>query len=193
MRPAFCRGGQGGVAVGDGLAAAVVDHLHRLDLPQWNPRFLADRTGGENGAAQFVDDAGDLAECFFDANYHWDASDEAAIAVREKFAEAFDEEMRTAAVLSYQATYIIADAIERAGSTDPVAVRDALSETSYEDHILPYDGAIEFDETGETIIASPVVMQVQDGSIVQVYPAALQETDEEGNPTEPIFCTSWGS
>lgn len=142
---------------------------------------------------QFVDDAGDLAECFFDANYHWDASDEAAIEVREKFAELYEEEMRTAAVLSYQATYIIADAIERAGSTDPVAVRDALSETSYEDHILPYDGAIEFDETGETIIASPVVMQVQDGSIVQVYPEALQETDEEGNPTEPIFCTSWGS
>jgi branched-chain amino acid transport system substrate-binding protein len=132
-----------------------------------------------------VTDAGDLAECFLDANYHWDASSESAEAVREAFMEEFGEEMRTSAVLSYQSVYIIADAIERAGSTDPADVRDALAETNYEDHILPYEGAIQFDEAGETVVAAPVMMQVQDGVINQVWPPDLAQS-------EPTLCTSWG-
>jgi branched-chain amino acid transport system substrate-binding protein len=134
---------------------------------------------------QFVADAGDLAECFYDTNYHWDASDPAAAAVRDSFQEEYGEEMRTSAVLAYQAMYIIADAVERAGSTDPAAIRDALAETNYADHILPYSGAISFDETGETVVAAPVVMQVQDGAVSQVWPTDLAES-------EPIFpCVSW--
>jgi branched-chain amino acid transport system substrate-binding protein len=135
---------------------------------------------------QFVTDTGDLAECFYDSNYHWDASDPAAQEVRDKFEGIHGEEMRTSAVLAYQAMYIIADAVERSGSTDPAAIRDALAETNYADHILPYSGPISFDETGENMVAKPVVMQVQDGSIVQVWPTDLAES-------EPIFpCVSWG-
>jgi branched-chain amino acid transport system substrate-binding protein len=135
---------------------------------------------------QFVADAGDLAECFFDSNYHWDASDPAAQEVRDSFESIYGEEMRTSAVLAYQAAYIIADAIERAGSADPAAIRDALAETNYADHILPYSGPISFDDTGENNVASPVVMQVQDGAVVQVWPTDLAEA-------EPQFpCVSWG-
>jgi branched-chain amino acid transport system substrate-binding protein len=134
---------------------------------------------------QFVEDGGDLAECFMDTNYHWDASDEAAEEVRANFEAEFDEEMRTAAVLTYQAIYVIADAIERAESSDPADIRDALAETNLEDHILPYEGPIQFDETGETIVASPVMMQVQDGVINQVWPPDLAQS-------EPELCTSWG-
>ena len=91
-----------------------------------------------------------------------------------------------AAVLAYQAMYIIADAVERAGSTDPAAIRDALAETNYADHILPYSGPITFDDTGENEVAKPVVMQVQDGAVSQVWPTDLAES-------EPIFpCVSWG-
>jgi branched-chain amino acid transport system substrate-binding protein len=134
---------------------------------------------------QFVADAGDLAQCFYDSNYHWDASDPNAQDVRDKFEGAYGEEMRTSAVLAYQAMYIIADAVERAGSSDPAAIRDALAETDYADHILPYVGSIAFDDTGETTVASPVVMQVQDGQVVQVWPTDVAES-------EPIFpCVSW--
>jgi branched-chain amino acid transport system substrate-binding protein len=135
---------------------------------------------------QFVADAGDLAECFYDSNYHWDASDPAAQEVRDSFESIYGEEMRTSAVLAYQAAYIIADAIERAGSADPAAIRDALAETNYADHILPYSGPISFDDTGENNVASPVVMQVQDGAVVQVWPTDLAQA-------EPKFpCVSWG-
>lgn len=134
---------------------------------------------------QFVLDEGDLAECFFDSNYHWDASNEEALEIREKFEEEFEEPMRAGAVLSYQAVYVIADAIERAGSADPTAIRDALAETEYEDHILPFTAPIVFDETGENINSVPVMMQVQDGAILQVWPEDVAEG-------EPIMCTSWG-
>ncbi|MGD2078833.1 MAG: ABC transporter substrate-binding protein [Chloroflexota bacterium] len=141
---------------------------------------------GTYDVPQFVADAGDLAECFIDSNYHWDASDPAAQEVRDRFQELYGEEMRTSAVLAYQAMYIIANAVEQSGSADPAAIRDALAETNYADHILPYSGPITFDDTGETEVASPVVMQVQDGSIVQVWPTDLAEA-------EPIFpCVSWG-
>lgn len=134
----------------------------------------------------FVDDAGDLAECFLNANYHWDSANPAAEAVRSDFQDLFGEGMRTAAVLSYQSMYLIADAVERAGSADPAAIRDALADTNYADHLLPYDGPIQFDDTGETTVAKPVVMQVQDGAVVQVYPPSLAQSD-------PVFpCTSWG-
>ncbi len=133
---------------------------------------------------QFVEDAGDLAECFMDSNYHWDASNPKAIAVREKFQEKYGEPMRTSAVLAYQAMYIIADAIERAGSADPTAIRDALATTNYADHILPYPGPIQFDERGENVNARPVVMQVQNGQVVQVWPEAVAEA-------EPKICVSW--
>jgi len=82
--------------------------------------------------------------------------------------------------------YLIADAIARAGSSDPLAIRDALAESDYSEYLLPYLGNIQFDETGENVNARPVVMQVQDGEVLQVWPPDLAEAS-------PIFpCVSWG-
>ena len=135
---------------------------------------------------QFVTDAGDLAQCFFDSNFHWDAGNPDALAVREAYAAKFGEPMRTGAVFSYQAVYLIADAIERAGSSDPGAIRDALADSDYSEYLLPYPGNIKFDETGENVNARPVLMQVQDGAVVQVWPTDLAEAS-------PIYpCVSWG-
>ena len=135
---------------------------------------------------QFVADAGDLAQCFYDSNFHWDAGNADALAVRDTYAAQFGEPMRVAAVFSYQAVYVIADAIERAGSSDPAAIRDALADTDYSEYLLPYLGNIQFDETGENVNARPVVMQVQDGEVLQVWPTDLAEAS-------PVFpCVSWG-
>jgi len=164
----------------DGLLAA--RNAEEVGL---NVKLVFGVAQGTYSQPQFVTDAGDLAECFFDSNFHWDATNPKAEEVRQRFQEQYGEPMRTSAVLAYQAMYIIADAVERAGSGDPAAIRDALAETNYPDHILPYDGPIQFDETGETTVAKPVVMQVQDGDILQVWPTSLAQG-------EPRICTSWG-
>ena len=134
---------------------------------------------------QFVTDFGPSSQCFLDSNYHWDASNPEAVAVRETFEETYGEAMRTSAVMAYQAVYVVADAVARAGSADPVAIRDALAATDYAEHILPYAGPIQFDDTGENVNAVPVVMQVQDEAIYQVWPPDVAER-------LPIFpCVAW--
>lgn len=47
----------------------------------------------------------------------------------ENFEAAYGEEPELYATTYYGSIYIVADAIERAGSTDPAAIRDALAET----------------------------------------------------------------
>lgn len=140
---------------------------------------------------QFVEDAGDLSECFFDSNFHWDAANPAALEVRARYEEQFGEPMRVGAVFAYQAVYIIADAIERAGSADPADISAALRETNYEDHLLPYDGPIVFDETGENINANPVLMQVLDGEVRQVWPPSRAESVDDELLTPQIGCLAW--
>lgn len=163
---------------GDGLSIAQTMEDVALDT-----QFVMGVAQGTYDQDQFVEDAGELAECFFNTNYRWDNLNAGAIAAREAYMEMFGEPMTAADVLAYQAVYVIADAVMRAGSADPAAIQAALMETEYADHILPYDGPITFDG-GETPNAVPVVMQVQDGAVVQVWPEALAEA-------EPRFCTSW--
>lgn len=165
---------------GDGLTIAQNMEAVALDVP-----FVMGVAQGTYDQDLFIEDAGELAECFFNTNYRWDNLNEEALAARERYMERFDDPMTAADVLAWQATYIAADAIARAGSGDPAAVRDALEATEYEDHVLPYDGAITFEE-GEAPNAVPVVMQVQDGAVVQVWPEEIAEA-------EPRFCTAWGN
>lgn len=139
--------------------------------------------GVANGAydlPNFPADAGAAGEGLFDANYHFDAKSDEVREIRDRFEKKTGEEMRTAAVLSYQAVLLIADAMERAKSSDRLKVRDALRETLYENPLLAYPGPIEFDEKGENVNAEPILMQVQDGSVEQVLP-------EEFAQTEPVF------
>lgn len=126
---------------------------------------------------QFPEDVPDGSEYVLGSNYHWDATSDRVLQLREDFEAEFGEPMRTGAVFSYQAVELIADALERAGSADPVDVRDALSETSYDDPLLAFAGPIEFDERGENVNAIPIVMQVHDGVPRQVWPEQFAEVD----------------
>ncbi len=126
---------------------------------------------------QFVADFGADAELFFNSNYHFNSSDPKVAAVLERFEAEFNDAMDTEAMLAYQAIYVIADALERAGSADPADVRAALATTNITDHFMAFPGPITFDETGENVNAEPVLMQVVDGAVQQVYPLNLRETD----------------
>ncbi len=129
--------------------------------------------GVANGAFDldtFPEDAGRNGNYYLSSNYHYDATSDRVKELRNKFEEQTGESMRTAAVFSYQAVEVIADALERAGSSEPQELRDALAETSLETELFPFDGPIEFDEKGQNVNAQPIVMQVQGKEVVQVYP-----------------------
>ncbi len=72
------------------------------------------------------------------------------------------------------ALQVLADAINRAGSTEPDAIRTALRTTDVpgDQTIMPWNG-VRFDATGQNIAASPVLQQVSEGKYRTIYPAAL--------------------
>jgi branched-chain amino acid transport system substrate-binding protein len=69
------------------------------------------------------------------------------------------------------AVEVLADAINRAGSTDPDKLQKALIATDVpgDQLIVPWKG-VKFDETGQNTEATPVIQQVQGGHYVTVFP-----------------------
>lgn len=133
--------------------------------------------GIANGAfddGSFPADAGAAGENVLSANYHYAATSDRVADIRERFEETYGQPMETAAMLSYQSVELIAAALEESGSSDPVDVRDALADLSFEDPLLAFDGPITFDETGQNENATVIVMQVQKGAVEQVYPAQFE-------------------
>jgi branched-chain amino acid transport system substrate-binding protein len=72
-----------------------------------------------------------------------------------------------------QGFFVMADAINRAGSTDPAKIRDALRTTDLkpEQLVAGYDG-VKFDDKGQNILASTLVTQLRNSQYVSVWPKA---------------------
>jgi branched-chain amino acid transport system substrate-binding protein len=72
-----------------------------------------------------------------------------------------------------QGFLVMADAINRAGSTDPAKIREALIATDLkkEQMVAGYDG-VKFDAKGQNILASSIITQMRGGQYVPVWPKA---------------------
>jgi len=79
---------------------------------------------------------------------------------------------------AFTGLYALAEAINRAGSTQPESIRKALSETNIggEKLIMPWQG-IKFDATGQNTLGSGIIVQVQEGKYVTVWPFELASAD----------------
>lgn len=79
---------------------------------------------------------------------------------------------------AFTAVFAMADAIQRAASTRPEAIQKALRETRMtgDQLIMPW-GGIEFDETGQNRKGAGIIVQVQDGAYVTVWPFPLASRD----------------
>ena len=71
-----------------------------------------------------------------------------------------------------QAMFVLADAINRAGSTEPQAIQKALQETDLKPDqlIMGYKG-VKFDQTGQNILASTYLIQLFGNDYIAVWPA----------------------
>jgi branched-chain amino acid transport system permease protein len=149
-------------------ATLLMRQSKEIDL---NPRVF---TAGGAGFSlpDFLKGAGDTAEYTISVTQwtpdaKWTGSHEWA----ENFRARFNYEPSYHSVQAYISLKILADAIERAGSTDRAAIRDSIR-TSSLDSIF---GPIRFDEVGQN--DHPVaITQVLNGKFVTVWPesAALR-------------------
>ncbi len=133
--------------------------------------------GVANGAfdlPQFAKEAGAAGEGFFDANYHLDGKNPQTQALIKTYKDKYNDDIRTGAVLSYDAVRVIADSLNRSKSADPATLRGAIAQTKL-DSLVASKGPITFSETGENQGAAPILMQVQGGKVVQTFPKDFAE------------------
>ncbi len=72
-----------------------------------------------------------------------------------------------------QGFLVMADAINRAGSTEPAKIRDALMATDLkaDQMVTGYDG-VKFDAKGQNVLASSLVTQMRGGQYIAIWPKA---------------------
>jgi branched-chain amino acid transport system substrate-binding protein len=133
-----------------------------------------------NGAAsnfRFVKEFPDAANLVMDCN-HWADPRKAKTAEVRRLAEAGGRFWLYNTPLNYSCVKLLADAIERAGSSDRAKITEALASSTFADHIMPY-GPTKF-VNGQNQGAAPVNTQVQNGDIKVIFPDAFSDA-------KPIF------
>jgi branched-chain amino acid transport system substrate-binding protein len=134
--------------------------------------------GCGNGAfshPKFVEELGDLTEYVMDGNYRANPRSPLTKKAFAHYKDAYGTEMGPSTVFAYQPVYVLADALERAKSTDHEAIREALTKTNITDHILP-QGPIAFGPDGQNKNAQAAMMQTLGGKTQVVWPAQYAET-----------------
>jgi len=78
---------------------------------------------------------------------------------------------------SYDGVFVIADVLERARSTDPDVIVDAIKKTNYSAGLMQYAGPVIFNELGDNPNAVTTMIQILGQKPVAVWPkeAALQK------------------
>lgn len=135
--------------------------------------------GVANGAfsdAKFTGTFGTRVDGIFDINYRYNPNSEETQYLLTEYRERYGEDIPVCAIYGYESVMLIADALMRAEEVSPEALRNALAESEYTDHVLP-QGAVVFDDAGENINSAGVLIQIQDGKQVIVYPKEYAENE----------------
>ncbi|MBI2001376.1 MAG: ABC transporter substrate-binding protein [candidate division NC10 bacterium] len=95
--------------------------------------------------------------------------------VAADYEKRFGEQLTTDSGWAYQGVMVVADILERAGSTDPDKFVEAGRKTNIKDHVTS-GGNIQFSENGDNIGASTAMIQIRDGRARVVLPKETAET-----------------
>jgi branched-chain amino acid transport system substrate-binding protein len=134
--------------------------------------------GGGASSYRFVKEFPQAADLVMDCNHWFDPRKAASLALKTRI-EAQGLYFTYEVFLAYSCMLLLADAIERARSTDKAAVTAALASSTFSDHIMPY-GPTQF-VNGQNQGARPVVTQVQQRDIKLIFPVEFAS----GNPVFP--------
>lgn len=136
--------------------AAILQQAKQLGLTP-DIIFMA---GDSADVPELVEIAGENAEGFvYTAQFHPDGyTHPEAVKFVKGFREKYGIEPETFSVTGYDAYLIMIDAIERAGSTNPDAIKAALDETDF----VGARGETRFDEEGNAVLGCPVI-EIKDG------------------------------
>lgn len=126
---------------------------------------------------KFITTFGDKVNNYLDVNYRYNPKSEEAQKLLSDYKEKYGDDMSVHAIYGYESIYLIAQAIENAGSDDPQKIRDSLATGTFKNHVLAQSDEIKFDDKGENVNAASVMVQIQDGKQVVVYPSDYAEAE----------------
>ncbi len=128
-----------------------------------------------NGAAsnfRFVKEFSDAANLVMDCN-HWADPRKPKTAQVKALAEQGGRFWLYNTPLNYSCVRLLADALEKAGSADRAKLTEAITNSTFADHIMPY-GPTKF-VNGQNQGAAPVNTQVQNGDIKVIFPTEFAD------------------
>jgi branched-chain amino acid transport system substrate-binding protein len=135
--------------------------------------------GGGASSYRFVRESPDAAQYIMDCNHWYNPKNQKAQDLRKQV-EASGLDFSYELWLNYNCVELLADALERAGSSERDAIVDALASSTFSDHILPY-GPTKF-VNGQNTGAQSSNLQVINNNIELLLP-------KEFASAEPIFPT----
>jgi branched-chain amino acid transport system substrate-binding protein len=140
------------------------------------PMIIADDSGYSDPS--FIKSVGKITQGVFNRS-SWSVGPPGSptAIIAEMYKKKSGDEMDDTAGRQMQAFFVLCDAIDRAGSTDPAKIQAALKATDMKpDQLMMGYKGIKFDEKGQNTLASGVMIQLQDGEhYVSVWPKATAE------------------
>jgi len=137
------------------------------------PMIIADDSGYSDPS--FIKAVGKISQGTFNrSSWSVGAPGSPTAIIADLYKKKSGDEMDDTAAREMQAFFVLADAIDRAGSTEPAKIQAALKATDLkpEQLMMGYKG-VKFDDKGQNISASGVIIQLQDGeNYVSVWPKA---------------------
>jgi branched-chain amino acid transport system substrate-binding protein len=138
------------------------------------PKAIYSVLGGAASSYKFVKEFPDAANGIIDCN-HWFNPKDKRSAELKKRVEAQGLFFSYEVFMAYTAMRLLADAIDKAKSADRAAIIDALQNSTFSDHIMPY-GATKF-VNGQNLGAQPLMTQVLQNDIKVIIPRDYREAD----------------
>ncbi len=137
------------------------------------PMMIADDAGFSDPS--FIKSVGKISQGVFNRS-SWSVGPPGSptAIIADLYKKKSGDEMDDTAAREMQGFFVLVDAIDRAGSTEPAKIQAALKATDLKPNqlMMGYKG-VKFDDKGQNILASGVIIQLQDGeNYVSVWPKA---------------------
>ncbi len=139
----------------------------------WNPRMIIAQDAGHIDP-KFVEQTGKDSDGYMSRSpFPSDRLDQnpLAKALNGPYRARANKDLYDLPARAFTGLVTMVDAINRAGSTEPEAIRRALAQTDIKpaDLIVPWTG-VRFDETGQNVGVRAIIMQLQGGRYYTVWP-----------------------
>ena len=138
------------------------------------PKAIFSVLGGAASSYKFVKEFPDAANGIIDCNHWFNPKDKRSLDLKKRV-EAKGLFFSYEVFMAYTGMRLLADAIDRAKSVDRAAIIDALANSTFSDHIMPY-GPTKF-VNGQNMGAQPLMTQVHKNDIKVIIPRDYREVN----------------